>query len=871
MEIDGEDITLEEELDDNDKDNDNDNGDQLQNPKLRSDSNSDSDSDSDDESQQIEELRTLEIELSSNPSNYDSHVQYIKLLRKMGEIDKLKQAREAMNNVFPLSSDMWRDWAKDEASISGPEGFTGVEKIYDRGVFDYLSVSLWCDYLNYIQEHDPSVRECSPDGISKARNLFERALTAAGLHIAEGNKIWESYREFELAVLHTIDENDIKAKELQVQRIRNIFHRQLSVPLVNLRSTLLAYKAWEVEQGTDLDAKSSEVDGISSHLASAYQKAMEAYNARAQHEEQISMQNLSDTEKFRNFMNYLKFEKSVGDPARVQVLYERAMVDFPISSDLWLDYTRYLDRTLKVGNVLRDVYSRATKNCPWIGELWVLYMLSLERGRAPEKEISSVFEKSLQCTLSTIEEYLDLFLTRVHGLRRRIICGAEVNDVLDYSLIRETFQHASDYLSPHLKNTDGLLRLYAYWARLEMNLGKDLVAARGVWESLLKIRQTIYSIYLVLPKLFHLVLFCFIFSNFDVMHLNSFSSGSTLEAWQGFIAMETESGHIREARSIYKRCYSKRFAGTGSEDICHSWLRFEEEFGTLEDFDHAMQKVTPRLEELKLYRIQQETKASTDQSEISGKRIAREKRKGGSTATDEESSAKRQKNTAQTQKKGYEDKDQLQKHEVNDAQETKIDLEKTDSAPEKQMKGSDAANSEDIRKFFSDVGGGLMVNFVALQITGRKSASVDVNMFIIMDWPYVDFVDDEHLTSAITKNKQMLFGKRLSIARSDPKQSRRDGRRVPRDQAFSSDRRRDSRESAPNEYADKHYESRSQQAPQPATLKSDDNIQFKGKNIFAVPRNVRTLGLSANKSKTVEEGDEKPKSNDEFRKMFIKE
>jgi hypothetical protein len=49
------------------------------------------------------------------------------------------------------------------------------------------------------------------------------------------------------------------------------------------------------------------------------------------------------------------------------------------------------------------------------------------------------------------------------------------------------------------------------------------------------------------------------------MLLNSFSSGSTLEAWQGFIAMETESGHISEARSIYKRCFSKRFPGTGSE------------------------------------------------------------------------------------------------------------------------------------------------------------------------------------------------------------------------------------------------------------------------------------------------------------------
>lgn len=96
-----------------------------------------------------------------------------------------------------------------------------------------------------------------------------------------------------------------------------------------------------------------------------------------------------------------------------------------------------------------------------------------------------------------------------------------------------------------------------------------------------------------------------------------------------------------------------------------------------------------------MYRIQQETKASTDQSEVSGKKIAREKRKGGSTATGKESPAKRQKQTAQTQKKGYEDKDQLQKYEVNEAQEAQMDLEKTDSAPdEKQVKGSDVVRTK---------------------------------------------------------------------------------------------------------------------------------------------------------------------------------
>ena len=56
-----------------------------------------------------------------------------------------------------------------------------------------------------------------------------------------------------------------------------------------------------------------------------------------------------------------------------------------------------------------------------------------------------------------------------------------------------SFQRASDYLSEQMKNTDGLLRLYAYWAHLEQSMGKDMVSARGVWERLLKIRFTNFN------------------------------------------------------------------------------------------------------------------------------------------------------------------------------------------------------------------------------------------------------------------------------------------------------------------------------------------------------------------------------------------
>ncbi|KAL2575137.1 hypothetical protein AAZV13_16G000300 [Glycine max] len=678
------------------------------------------------------------------------------------------------------------------------------------------------------------VRQCSPTGISKARDLFESALTAAGLHVAEGSKIWEAYRKYEQAILLTFDDIDAQAKEKQVQSIRSLFHRQLSVPLAGMSSTITAYKTWEVEQGSLQDVESIDLVDIYPHVAASYQKALDMYNARFHLEEQILSPNVSDSERLQHYMNYLKFEQSSGTPARIQVLYERAITDFPITPDLWLDYTCNLDNTLKVGNIVNNVYSRATKNCPWVGELWVRCMLSLERGHASEKDLS----ESLQCTFSTLDEYLDLFLTRVDGLRRRMASSNEED--LEYKIIRETFQRASDYLSPYLKNTEGLLHLHAYWARLETKLGKDITAARGVWENCLKI------------------------------------CGSMLESWTGYIAMEVELGHINEARSIYKRCYSKRFSGTGSEDICQSWLRFEREFGKLEDFDHALHKVTPRLEELKLFRIQQESKTA-EESEKNPKRNAREKRKLGSDITEEQYPTKRFRDVGNPKKAPEENKYQLQ----NTSQVTKVEganwkNTKIDDNPseqqfnhEKNRAYSDqctvfisnlhpTANYEHIRNFFGDDGGIVAIRILHDKFTGKSRGLA-----------YVDFLDEEHLAAAIAKNRQKLIGKKLSIARSDPK---RGGKESSNPKTWTEHAR------ATNHSSQKGFVSKETDDTHKGDVKDakfssrkpgNDNIQLKGKNTFAVPRNVKPLGFTANKLKA-EEGDEKPKSNEEFRKMFIR-
>ncbi|KAL6495053.1 hypothetical protein OROGR_030972 [Orobanche gracilis] len=753
----------------------------AQNPSEASDSGSgsSSDSDSEDEAQAKAQIEAIEAVLNSNPSDYVSHVQvvvrtlvagrfcgiygghsshtkYIKILRKQGDIEKLRQARETMGSLFPLSPEMWREWAKDEITMSsGVEAFSTVEKIYERGVSDYLSVSLWCDYLNFVQEHDPSVRECSASGISKARNLFERALTSAGLHVAEGHMLWELYREFEQAIFFTIEETDSVAREKQIQRIRSLFRRQLSIPLAELNSTLLAYKAWEADNGSLSD--SSELDGLPLHVGSVSEKALKMLNARAHFEEKVSKKDV-DSEKLQEYMTYLKFEHSSGDPARIQILYERAIADFPISSDLWIDYTQYLDKTFK---------------------------------------LSTVFEKSLQCVFSTFNEYLNIFLTRVDGLRRRICSSTAVEDGMDYAVIRDIFQN----------------------------------------------------------------------------------SGSMLEAWLAYITWEIEMGQINEARSIYKRCYSKRFPGTGSEeiiqDICHSWVCFEREYGSLEHFDIAVQKVAPRLQELQLFRLQQESKnvgLATNERESSSMKNAREKRKPTSNPDNEQSPAKHRKTTAQKLKKTNENNTDQAGHAAEASEAAERDAKKSESSSQqtdhkfsrKSMPFNDQctafvsnlnlqATDDDLHKFFADVGGVVAVRILKDKFT-KKSRGL----------AYVDFSDDAHLTAALEKNKHTLFGKRLSVLKSDPQQGRKkkiDGRSIRSGQG-----EKDSEEAS----------SKGRKEEQSQSQSSSSDVQLKGRNTFALPRNVKPLIGRSTQSKPQSDGVEKqedeehPKSNDEFRKMFTR-
>lgn len=94
----------------------------------------------------------------------------------------------------------------------------------------------------------------------------------------------------------------LQSRGKQVHCIRNIFHRQLSVPHTALEVTLLAYKSWEADQGTSIDLNNNSLDGIAEHTSYAYQKALEMLNTRVHLEDLVSKQESTDIERLQEYM-----------------------------------------------------------------------------------------------------------------------------------------------------------------------------------------------------------------------------------------------------------------------------------------------------------------------------------------------------------------------------------------------------------------------------------------------------------------------------------------------------------------------------------------------------------------------------------------
>lgn len=537
---------------------------------------------SDEEAVDEEKITALEEQVRSNPFAYDPHVNLIALLRKTGDLDKLRKAREEMSKLFPLTADLWHDWLADEEKLA----LTDAEKdhvtaLYERAVRDYMSVSIWLDYGRFL-----TLNMKLNEDYENIRAVFERALIAVGIHVTHGSLIWHAYRDFEKVILCSLQassEKDVQAKEAQIKeqknRIFNLYKRQLSVPLFDMERT---YE----------ECAESFKDEMNQSLEQVYQKAKRKLDELRPYEDALLESEAPHSEEFKQ---YIAFEKKNGEPVRIQNIYERALVENCLVADLWQSYCKYLDTQIKIGEIVVPVHERAVRNCPWSVQLWISYLKALERHGKPHDVVKDAFERALQVAFSSAEDYKQLWITYLDHLRRQINWAEDHDSEL--KILRNTFQAAVDHLITYFKDSDTHCAIMKYWAKVEAKYCSNMSRARELWN-------------------------------------NVMSSGHSAEAqeWLQYAYFEKLHGDVKHYRKVlFKALYA---ASDWPEMIGDELITFEREEGTLETLDVATEKYEnqfQRIQERRQKAAEKESEREKQEAEL--KKQARAAKKAAKLAS----------------------------------------------------------------------------------------------------------------------------------------------------------------------------------------------------------------------------------------------
>uniref|UniRef100_T1IRW8 RRM domain-containing protein n=1 Tax=Strigamia maritima TaxID=126957 RepID=T1IRW8_STRMM len=413
------------------------------------------------------------------------------------------------------------------------------------------SVDLWLEYVQF------SIGQMGmADGILNVRNIFERAITAAGIHFVKGHVIWEAYREFENAVLSTLesspdsDLSDTQQEEYQQQknRITNLFKRQLGVPLIDMESTLDEYKSW--------------LDAVDTALENTYQKAAAKLEKIKPFEDALLS---AIPPRLIEYESYIDFELTANDPPRIQCLFERALAENCLNSDLWLKYIKYLETKLKINTISLPVLERSVRNCPWSVKLWQIYLRAMERYEQSHENIKEIVDRALKSGFTSAEEFQQVWLTFLDYLRRRIKWENEHSNELEE--LRTNFlkaqNHIIEYFAPILR----------YWARIEAYRCNNMAKSRELWQQVLSLGNNIHS----------------------------------AQLWLEYTSLERSRGDEKNLRNLYQKALQT--VHDWPESIGEAWMSFESEQGTLYQWETAANKYDSRMKIIEAKRKKMETEA----------------------------------------------------------------------------------------------------------------------------------------------------------------------------------------------------------------------------------------------------------------------
>ncbi|KAK3068202.1 Splicing factor, partial [Teratosphaeriaceae sp. CCFEE 6253] len=409
--------------------------------------------------------------LRDNSYAYDSHVQLIGLLHKgllahsqpstdrpeaaphnlqsYGFLAELRQAREAMDSRFAVGEDLWLDWLADEVLLArtGEERIT-VTELFQKAVHDEpASVQLWRVYAEWIYSNYAACNDREAAGLldwtdedkDLCRELFtkdllvdvyEQAVAATQWRIDESHILWNRYIK--------LIQQDLPAlpSAAEYERLRDLHVQRLQVPHAAMGDT--AQLLWPLVNKFE----PSNWEAIMAHVNHLAEPSRKQYSLREEHE--TAMQRASNAGDkdilFAVLSTYLQWERKhlhrgSGGVALCSAVYERALLRFPTYSEWWLDYIDLMTVSGEASAVL-PLIERATRHCPWSGDLWAKRILRSDVEGRSHDEIEATKHRATNSGLLDVggmEELLKVLQQWCSYLRRHAfsVTSADRDDGLD--------------------------------------------------------------------------------------------------------------------------------------------------------------------------------------------------------------------------------------------------------------------------------------------------------------------------------------------------------------------------------------------------------------------------------------------------------
>lgn len=502
-----------------------------------------------DREEEIEQqIILLKAKLKENPFDYECHMELIKNLKLLNDMDELEKARLLFSSLFPLSADIWLDWIGDEKlMISSIDEKKKLVEMYLLAVKDYQDISIWKSLYEYLLE------ECSNDeeepnqswlNLDDIRKINKTALKAMRRHYIESHIIFSSVMQIELLFLEKNPEHKV-----HIEFARSQYMELLAIPHQEVDETFSAYSAFESIYGS----KSYE-----SYLKAATKIVSKSNSLNSNRDICESDLRASDY-SLQSFYSYIgsvkkwKYkQKSVTDQSfeeEIKAIYERAIKIYYWDSSLWISYLSFLSSVqpeLIDRKELAAISAHAVMSsfaCMSNPDLWSLHLVIQESAGKSWEELEESFTQGVSFIMAQGDiEKLTLFLV--------FVCGTAGRLISDQAELLELFEMFQEYQKSMEK---------AVCSNILQTTIARIIASKFKNESVV---NEIFS------KIRH--------------DCNSFL------AWAS--TMIESFKNYGKARSVYKQAVKRPL--DGSERLYQSWMDFELVHGSHNDVEKCLAAIS---------------------------------------------------------------------------------------------------------------------------------------------------------------------------------------------------------------------------------------------------------------------------------------